>query len=489
MMRPVHRRSLVRLLRRGVIFGVLWGLGITAGEALVLPFGQFESLEAFTANFGQILVDWCLEGMLIACGVLAIEPRLDRSWKVAAAIVAAALIIAPVNSALWTGTQWVGLAVPPRLVGESLPSWPNALYTFWMTLFYGGLFIVACVLASRAERTRLVLGEAQIARDKTEALLDEAEIEALYGQIEPAFLIRAMRVVRDRYASDAASADRLLDDLVAFLRLAMPGVRSGSSTLAAELQLARSYAQIQRAIDPEHVAWHVDAGAPLPEMPFPPFVLLPLLDAVVTPAKVGPLTLHASLHRASQRVTLAILTPPGAARAVVVPAALRYRLRVALQTTRCTSTRDRARRCRHRHHLPTNLTPRRSPTWPQCCASFVRLPSSHREHPDERHESKSLSPRRRPRRAAPPIAHAAARTRAGRRSPRTGRLEGSTRRLPRRARERPAARARIPQPPRTRRVRRRHALAPRAPDDRAQPGEGSHQAARRQDDHRRERAW
>lgn len=333
MMRPVPRRSLVRLLRRGVIFGVLWGLGITASEALVLPFGQFESLEAFTANFGQILVSWCLEGMLIACGVLAIEPRLDRSWKVAAAIVAAALIIAPVNSAFWTGAQWVGLALPPLLVGDQAPSWTNALYTFWMTLFHGGLFIIACVLASRAERTRLVLGEAQIARDKTEALLDKAEIEALYGQIEPAFLIRAMRVVRDRYASDAASADRLLDDLVGFLRLAMPGVRSGSSTLAAELQLAQSYAQIQRAIDPERAAWRVDAEWPLPDMPFPPLVLLPLLDALTTPTGAGRLTLHARLHRASQRVTIAIITPPGSARAVTVPAALRYRIRVALQAT------------------------------------------------------------------------------------------------------------------------------------------------------------
>jgi Histidine kinase len=326
-------RSLARLLGRGVVFGTLWGLGITASEVLVLPFGQFESFAELGANFGQIFVNWCVDGALIACGTLALERRLDRWWKVAMAIVVAAVMAAAINSTLWAAAQWLGVAIPPQLLGESLPSWADTLYVFWMTLFYGGLFIFACVLLSRTERTRLVLGEAQMARDKTELLLDKAEIESLYGQVEPAFLIRAMRVVRDRYASDAASADQLLDDLVAFLRLAMPGVRSGSSTLAAELQLAQSYAQLQRAIDPERVAWHVDAEAPLPEMPFPPLVLLPLLDAVVTPAKAGPLTLRASLHCASQRVTLAILTPPGAARAVAVPAALRYRLRVALQAT------------------------------------------------------------------------------------------------------------------------------------------------------------
>lgn len=333
MRRPVPPRSSARLLRRGVIFGVLWGLGVTASEALVLPFGQFESLEGFATDFSKILLDWCLDGVLIAWAALVIEPRLDRWWKVAAVIFAAAAVTAASHSASWAGLQWLGLALPPRLLQESLPSWPNALYGFWMTLLYGGIFIVACVLASRAERTRLVLGEAQIARDKTEAMLDKAEIEALYGQIEPAFLARAMRAVRDRYASDAASADQLLDDLVAFLRLAMPGVRSGSSTLAAEMRLAQSYAQIQSAINPERAAWRVDSQWPLPELPFPPLVLLPLLDALAAPGPAERLTLRVSLQRAAQHVTIAIVTRPGAARTVAVPEALRYRLRVALQAT------------------------------------------------------------------------------------------------------------------------------------------------------------
>jgi Histidine kinase len=333
MRRPAPPRPTARLLLRGVTFGMLWGLGITASEALVLPFGQFESLAELATNFGQILVQWCADGVVIACGTLAMERRLDRSWKVAAATVVAAVMAAASNSAGWAATKWLGVGISPRLLGESLPSWGETLYAVWMTLFYGGLFIVACVLASRAERTRLVLGEAQIARDKTEALLDKAEIEALYGQIEPAFLTRAMRAVRERYASDAASADQLLDDLVAFLRLAMPGVRSRSSTLAAELQLAQSYAQIQRAIDPERVAWRVDAQWPLPELPFPPLVLLPLLDALAAPGPAERLTLRVSLQRAAQRVTIAIVTRPGAARTVAVPEALRYRLRVALQAT------------------------------------------------------------------------------------------------------------------------------------------------------------
>ena len=220
MMRPAPGRSLARLLGRGAVFGTLWGLGITASEALVLPFGQFESLDGFIANFGPILVDWCIEGTLMACGTLAVEPWLDRAWKVAAATGACAVMTAAINSALWAVAPRVGLGAPPRLIAESFPSWSHALHTLWMALFYGGLFIIACVLLSRAERTRLVLGEAQIARDKSDALLDRAQIEALYGQVEPAFLIRARRVVRDRYASDAASADQLLDDLVAFLRLA-----------------------------------------------------------------------------------------------------------------------------------------------------------------------------------------------------------------------------------------------------------------------------
>ena len=132
-----------------------------------------------------------------------------------------------------------------------------------------------------------------------------------------------------RYASDSAGADRLLDQLVSFLRLAMPGVRSGQSTLGAELAVARSYAQLAHELDAQRPALHCDIDGALAELPFPPLLLLPLLDQLAA-AQPGATALTMTALRGSSQLTLALY---GAAAPGWLPEDLLYRLRVGLRAT------------------------------------------------------------------------------------------------------------------------------------------------------------
>ncbi len=91
-----------------------------------------------------------------------------------------------------------------------------------------------------------------------------------------------MREVERRYAADCAPADRLVVRLVSFLRAAMPGVRSESSTLAAEVALARAYATLCAELDAVHPAWTFDVTAPCDDVAFPPLLLLPIVDGLST---------------------------------------------------------------------------------------------------------------------------------------------------------------------------------------------------------------
>ena len=195
-------------------------------------------------------------------------------------------------------------------------------YNAWHCLFYGGLFMSACVLVLRAERTRRLLGHAEIARSHTDAALSEARLQALRGHVDPALLLRAMGEVQRRYSDDAAGAERLLDQMANFLRSAMPGVRSGRSTLAAELTLAQSYASLWAELDPRRANWHISIDAPVPDLPFPPLLLLPVLDQLPG----GCL----SVKRDADRIMLSI---DGPIQAGWLPSSLAYRLRVGLRAT------------------------------------------------------------------------------------------------------------------------------------------------------------
>jgi hypothetical protein len=163
-------------------------------------------------------------------------------------------------------------------LGFNAPSLPTYLYDLWVILFFGGVFMTVRVLSIRTDRTRESLGRAEIERGRTESLLERAQLQALQGNVDPVFLLRVISEVENRHPVNAAAGDRLLGKLVVFLRHAMPGVRSGRSTLEAEVALARIYGQLWADLDPGHPRFVVRTDRPVPRLPFPALLLLPTID-------------------------------------------------------------------------------------------------------------------------------------------------------------------------------------------------------------------
>jgi hypothetical protein len=115
---------------------------------------------------------------------------------------------------------------------------------------------------------------------EAEAGLREARLKAIRGQMQPSMLLEALDALRRFYACDRAAGDRLFDLLIAFLRAAMPGLRSGASTLVAEVSLIASYAALREALKIGPPMWRLSLAEPPPHLPFPPLRLLPALDGL-----------------------------------------------------------------------------------------------------------------------------------------------------------------------------------------------------------------
>jgi hypothetical protein len=171
------------------------------------------------------------------------------------------------------------------------------------------------------------VARAELARNRSETAFNQAQLSASQGLVSPTFLVRVLDEMQRCYASDATRAERLLDRLVGFLRLAMPGVRSGRSTLGAELAVVRSYSQLAAELDPRRTEWRCEVDASLADMPFPALLLLPLLDRFAAD-QPSPAQIRFVGAREASHATLALygVLPPD------WPADdLLYRLRVALQ--------------------------------------------------------------------------------------------------------------------------------------------------------------
>jgi len=310
-----------------VALGVLWGIAVNVMEMADLPLSDGSLTHAARVAVG-VVAAWCAVGVAIALLVELVGDRLDR----VAPSIAGAMLAAPILSAVWSvlyGSFVIGGFA--HGVATVFPHGVDPLgayaYQTWIVLFYGGLYLFAWRTYRRAQRTRSLLAEAEAARVRAETLLGEAQLAALRGHVDPALLLRVMEEVERRYRHWDAAAERLLGRLVAFLRLAMPAVRSGRSTLCAEMALARAYRDLRAELDARDVRWTV-AGDVADDLPFPPLLLLPLLDAQAAAALPGaPCMLR--IVAGDGAVALQFHgVPPG--RGDWLPPALGYRVRVAL---------------------------------------------------------------------------------------------------------------------------------------------------------------
>ena len=304
--------------RRALGYSVLFAIACTAMESFALPLGSVSLIDLLQFIL-QLATAWTAIGLVLAGALLVFGP-----WLTPALFAPALLAFALAASVGWS--LIFGLLFRPNwLAGGS-----SYAHLFWGCLCYGGVFIAVYRASQRGERTRALLAQAEIARQRSEAALGSAQLLALQGQIDPAFLLRVMTEVERRYAAAPTTVERLLDLLIGFLRAAMPGVRSGASTLAAELLLAMQYAQLVAAFEPGRNVRTVRVDGTMPDLPFPPLLLLPVLDALAAAPGDGSTSLQLAQHEGRCALTLTRAGLSG--NDAWMPPGLLYRLQVGLRT-------------------------------------------------------------------------------------------------------------------------------------------------------------
>src|ERR1700746_1591235 len=102
------------------------------------------------------------------------------------------------------------------------------------------------LLKIRDARTRAVMLKAEADRNRLSRQAIEAQLKLMQAQVEPHFLFNTLASVQFLTESDPPKAGQMLGHLLAYLRAALPQLRSGSSTLGQEIELARAYLSIMQ---------------------------------------------------------------------------------------------------------------------------------------------------------------------------------------------------------------------------------------------------
>lgn len=162
----------------------------------------------------------------------------------------------------------------------------HAISTFMWAMVVGGFatFVYADMKRNRESAARLQAATLRRTRAVRDVL--QTRLQAMQARVEPQFLFDTLDRIGEIYERDAAKGQQTIDDLIVYLRTAMPQMNSSNSTLAREVELVRTYVAIVAACSGERVQMAIEGDADLSQAAFPPMLLMPLVEHAIASGRL-----------------------------------------------------------------------------------------------------------------------------------------------------------------------------------------------------------
>jgi hypothetical protein len=113
----------------------------------------------------------------------------------------------------------------------------------------------------------------------------DLRLMVLQAQVEPHFLFNTLASVHSLIRQDPPRAEATLEALVDHLRVTLPKLRGDvgneHSTLAEQLEVCRSYLTVMQVRMGERFSFMIDVPLPLQQHPFPPLLLISLVENAI----------------------------------------------------------------------------------------------------------------------------------------------------------------------------------------------------------------
>ncbi|HET6725145.1 MAG TPA: histidine kinase [Gammaproteobacteria bacterium] len=189
----------------------------------------------------------------------------------------------------------VALAVPPATwaaytlvtIGNSAPWWTDKPYlTGFGEITFLGLLVspwiaVAALLRQIKDDARNQALAFELERSEYERKALDARLKLLQAQVEPHFLFNTLANVRELVDAGSPQASRVLNNLIAYLRAAVPRMHDSAATLQQEFEFVRAYLEVMQMRMPDRLQFTLYADDEALLLFCPPMALLTLVENAV----------------------------------------------------------------------------------------------------------------------------------------------------------------------------------------------------------------
>ncbi len=146
---------------------------------------------------------------------------------------------------------------------------------------FGCVVVATVILREKHARDQARILRAEAERHQMEKNVLEARLALMQAQIEPHFLFNTLANVQHLVETDAASASRMLDSLIQYLRAALPQMREAATSLGREVDMARAFLEIHRVRMGSRLDFRIEVPDALRARAFPPMMLITLVENAI----------------------------------------------------------------------------------------------------------------------------------------------------------------------------------------------------------------
>ena len=232
-----------------------------------------------------------------------------RSTRVLYALLAGGAVATVVGLSLWH-LAGAGELIA-RVAGEKGKAPPSPLLIlvadYLNLLVVGGIIYAVAEVAQQRSRTQREFEAAVRRRGALEHQVLESKLSAMQAQVEPRFLFETLVDIERLYEKDAQRAACNLDRLISYLRAALPRLRESGSTIAAELDLVRTYLEVVTALHGGRPQLTIELDEECAQGRFYPMLLLPLIQrAMHLGSEKPPETIAIDVRRQAQETVVVL---------------------------------------------------------------------------------------------------------------------------------------------------------------------------------------
>jgi sensor histidine kinase YesM len=161
------------------------------------------------------------------------------------------------------------------------------LLNLFLATLFGSISAVYISLRNTAERMARKLKEKEVNEERLERLRTRAELDALQAKINPHFLFNTLNSIASLISENPAVAESTVEKLSELFRYTLQ--RSGNSTvrLSEELEIVRSYLEIEKVRFGERLRFEIRAEESLNDFRIPPLLIQPLVENSIKHAIAG----------------------------------------------------------------------------------------------------------------------------------------------------------------------------------------------------------